>query len=74
MLLYPVKGTGLGQGAENVSRDVALEAAEDLALGEALGGAPAGVCLSALVAAHPDGQRETGSNPLWSNSVWLNRG
>ena len=53
MLLCPVKGTSLGQGAENVARDVALEAAENLALGEALGGAPAGVCLSALVAAHP---------------------
>ena len=53
MLLCHVKGAGHGERAENLSSDVALQAAQDLALGEPFRGAPAGVHLSALIEAHP---------------------
>src|SRR4030088_2321406 len=44
MLLCPVKGRGRGERGEDLPSDVALEAAKDLLIGEAFGGAPSAPC------------------------------
>ena len=41
------------EGVEDLARDVALEAAHDVALGLAFGGAALGVCTGALAVAQP---------------------
>jgi hypothetical protein len=54
MLAAGRSGSGVQQVRENLPGDVALEAAHDLGLGLALGGAAGNVVLGGLVAAQAD--------------------